>query len=433
MTLLRKGILVSGGQFVIMPMTIITGIIFSRALGPDGMGQYELFRTTSTLVAALLTLGLGSANIYFLNNRKIAAERIVTNSVKAGVLLGLVLVTVLTTVVLTCQDYFGTITVATGVLFASGTAALMLTAMLRPVLAAQLAARRMVSVDFSSRIVLLTGGAALAAFHLISADAAIRLLAFGQASALLLVLHYLRDDIRLSHRFEWDLFGQVVVYGLKLAAVNLLFLLSSQLTVMLLRYLRPDAFGDVGLYTRAAAVGGLVTLVPVAVSPLLFAQWSTLSGEARTRQMELAARLYLCYGLSAWLGIALFGRWVIWILYGDEFLPANAALQVLAPALTLVPLFGVCNTALAGDGRALISTYILLCSVTVVAVVTSVAVPQLGIRGAAFGVLCGNICTAVLGLLICTRLYHIRLAHCLIPRVGDVRYVQQALFGRRGS
>jgi O-antigen/teichoic acid export membrane protein len=107
MNFLSKGILTSGGHVVAATLSMLAGILFARTLGPVGMGQYSLFLSTVTMAAGIFGLGLGSANVFSLNNRKTPTEDIVSNAIKTAMVLGLVLTCGLTWAFTTYQDYFG--------------------------------------------------------------------------------------------------------------------------------------------------------------------------------------------------------------------------------------------------------------------------------------------------------------------------------------
>lgn len=427
MSFLRKGILVSAGQVFSIPLSMAAGVIFARALGPDGVGQYELFRTTSVLAVTFVALGLGQANIYLLNNRAIPTTRIATNTLKAGMALGGVLAMGLIVAVLGRADYFGHVAASTAVCFAVGAGTALILALLRPILVAQMAARRMVTVDLSSRVFILIVGGLLAVFGVLRADVAILAFAGSNVFAFALLVYMLRAHLELRQPFEWRLFGEMLSYGAKLAATNILLVLSTSVTVMLLRWLGREGFGDVGLYTRAVAVCSLVTLVPTALGPLLYAKWAGTQGDERRRQAEMASRMNLVYGAVSCTTLLLVGKYVIWLLYGREFIPAVAALHILAPAMLLAPLYEVCNNLLAGDGRATVMATILAGTLAIVAGVTYTAAPSLGIQGAALGALCGNAFTVTMGFVVCRRLYGLRIEQCLVLRRSDVAYVYAAL------
>ena len=429
MSFLRKGIIVSGGQILRVGVSMLAGILFARFLGPKGMGQYELFRSTATIVATLVAMGMGAATIYFLNNRKVPADLLVTTTAKAISVLGIVLAVVLTATFLSNRSYFGEISPVIAAAFALGVGALMAAGVLRAVLVAEMAARRMVVVDLAGVVLLLATGTALALSGLLKSQTALLALAVGNCGSLTLVIYFLRRHIRLSLPFDWRMLGNIIVYGVKLAAASFLYVLSYNLTVLLLRWLSPEGFSEVGLYTRAVAVCSLATLMPTALGPLLLAKLAGSTGPTRARQAEMACRIYVVYGLVACAGILLLGKYVIWLLYGKAYLGAQVALLILGPAIALNPLFSVCNNLLAGDGKALLTAGILVGTVAVVASVTCLAVPHLGIRGAALGALCANAFTAVASMAVCRRLYGLKLANCFLPQKSDFRYVLSALKG----
>ena len=427
MSLLRKGILVSGGQVVSIALSMLAGILFSRTLGPDGMGQVDLFRSTANIVGVVFAMGLGPASIYLLNNRKVPLVAIVTNSVKMSVVLGAVLAAALAVTILRVPEYFGVVSAAVAIVFSVGVGAVLMTNLVRPVLVAQLDARRMVAVDLAAPTIILLAGTVLWLVGCLEPGIVLAVGALGCIAGAAMVVTFLRREVHLARPFDWGLLGQGLVYGLKLAAANVLYVLSYNVTVLLLRYLTPERFDDVGLYTRAVAICSLVTLVPSAVGPLLYAKWSGMTGQARTNQAEMALRLNVAYGATAMVGILLLGKYIIWILYGAAFIPAEAALVFLAPALFLIPIFGVCSNLLASDGRAALSAFILAGTVVVVSVVTWVGVPLWGIRGAALAVLCANTFTAAGVVAVCVWLYGMNPLRCVLLRRSDIAYILAAL------
>ena len=235
----------------------------------------------------------------------------------------------------------------------------------------------------------------------------------GALLAGVLVLYYVRRDIDLSRRFDWRLFRQVLVYGIKLATTNLLLVLTGTLSVMLLRYLRQEQFTDVGLYTRAVAICSLARLVPIAVGPMLYAKWAASEGDVRTRQVEMAARMAAAYGLLAACIVVLLGKQILWLMYGEAFVPAHAALVFLAPAFVCMTVFGILSNFLASDGRAATTACILVGTVTMITVVTWLAVPTWGIQDAALGALLGNALAMASGLVVCRKLYGLKALNCL--------------------
>ena len=427
MSFVRKSMLVSGGQITGIVLNTVTNVLLARTLGPNGVGHFELFRTVSTLSVTLFTLGIGNASIYFLNNLKVEPSILISNVFKASLALGAFASIGIVSSILICPGYFGHIAVFMAVLFAIGSACLIGMYVFRWVLVAQMSARRIFMLDLFPRVILLAPAGLLAALGLLNAQRALAFFVLGNIGAYLLALFYQKQYIHPALPFDSRLLKSLLTYGVKLASSNVLIVLSLNVTTLLLRYLRQEDFGAIGLYVRAVGVAGMVTLIPQAVGPLLYAKWAGVGGEARSRQGEMAMRINVTLGLTACVVLLMTGRIIIRVLYGEDFSGANRALEILAPSLVFMIAFNVCSSMLASDGRAMTVACILAGTLCVIAGVTWLSVPSLGIRGAALAVLCGNAFTAVSSITVCARLYGLRLRRCLLATREDYRYIFKEL------
>ncbi len=433
MNFLRKGILVSGGQMFGIFLNMLVGMLFSRALGTNGMGQYELFRSTAVIGATIGALGLGSASIYFLNTLGRDRRQITTVSFRIAVVMGCALAVVLGVIIASNPDYFGDVPLSTLVPFVLGVGGFVSTQILRQILVAHLAGRKLVAADLTNRVVLLIGGGLLCLGRWLTPALAITVFACGHMAATVLLVTMLRRDIDLGMSVHWKLFRQLVGYGLKLAAANVIFLLCAHTTVFLLRYLRKGDFGAVGLYSRAVAVAALVSIVYQSITPLIFSRLTKAELPARTRLAERVGRLGTSFCILSFIALQFVAKYVILLLYGEAFLGAVAPLRILAFSLVLLPLLGAVNSLLASDGKALTTAYILAGAFAVVVTVVLIAVPRLGIAGAAVGALCGNLFSVTVGLAVCAKLYGLRPLQMIGLRPYDIAYVRDALRSKRSG
>ncbi len=427
MGLLRKGILASTGQGLCVLLQVGVGILFSRILGPDGLGQFELFRQTAHVVLMLLAVGLGKASIYFLNNRGVPAGSITTNTVKMGAVLALLLAAGLTTAFLAVPQYFGRIDPAAAVIFSVGMGLHLCMILLQPILTARLDVRRLMAADLLNSSLLLVMGVLAAMRDVLTTEVALCLAGASYLGGLSLLLWFLRADIHLRQRFDWSLFREVLGYGAVLAVTNSLEALVAYVVVMVLRFRLSGDFAALGLYVRAFTFSQLMLLVPKTVGPLFYAQWSRVRGPERVAQAELAARASLAYGVLAASTVMVFGAFVIRVLYGAEFLGAVPPLRLLAGAILVLPVGNVCKVLLAGDGKAGVAARIYGAAVLVVAVVAGLAVPRWGICGAALGALCGGVFTVAVFLAVCRKRYGLSVLRCLVLRWSDLRYILREL------
>jgi len=427
MSVMRKGFVVSGGQVLFALLSVAAGILYARKLGPDGMGQFELFRTTRSIATTLFTLGLGMSAIYHINTRKVPLEQAATSIFKISLLTWAVLAVLLTALIRGFPAFFGDVLPPVAAAYAFGVGGNAAMCLLRPVLMARLEARKFALVNLAMPASLLICGAAAALLGLLNTAVAMVLLSVSALASLTVLILYLRPHISLSRPIDWPLVGRLAGYGLPLMAGDVLIVLAGSVAVLLLRYLKPDAFEAVGLFTRATAVAALISLVPSAVRPLLYSNWAGMRGEVRSRQVEMAARMAFTFGVAVAILIALFGRYLIVLLYGEAFEPAAAALDILVLGTPFVALSTVSISLLCSDGRALVVTCILAATVTIVTHVAWLLIPDLGIQGAAISSLCGNAFTALAGIWQCSRLFQINPLNCLLLRSSDLRAVGRIL------
>ena len=433
MSFLRKGILVVGAQGMVMFMSLVAGIVYARSLGPNGLGQYRLCMSTALIIVQISTLGIGSACVYLLNNRKLPIALVTTNAVKWSCVLGLPLAAVMTLAYLGLPGYFGILSAPVVIVFALGYAMLPAISFLQNILTAQLAVRRMSAVKLLRSGAALSGGLALALLGWLTVDAALLIVAASLFCSLLLVVWFLRPHIDLSIPFDWKVFRQAIAFGIKMSAANLLYLLSLEMSVMLLRLLTNEGFDDIAFYTRATAVCQLALMVPLTLGPLLFAKWAGVTGQDRTRQVEMATRINVLYSAAMAGVLMLLGGYLIRLMYGVSYVVAAEALVYLAPTTIVLSVFMICTNVLAGDGRAMITTWILAGNVLILVVAGYLLVPGLGFVGMAISSLISNTFSAVVGFLICRRLYGLSFWRCLLIRRSDWTYILQSLRSNKAA
>ena len=323
-------------------------------------------------------------------------------------------------------QYFGHFTLAACLSFALAMAGLLYFTNLRPILVAQLHSRRLAMADMMPAFVLFLGAAGAALCALLSVDRAVYLLAASHLAGSGLLARFIWKHYSLQafrQGVNWMLLGRIIGYGIRLFAANTLQILSMTLTVLLLRYLVMGNFTVVGLYTRAVALCNLTMLMPLAVSPLLYAKWSEIPSELKREQVEITARVYVAYGVFTAMVLIVLGKAMLWLLYGSRFVPAYAALYYLAPAMGLMPVFSPFNNLLASEGRAGITAWIMAGAVAITAAATCTFVPHMGMCGAALAVLLARVFMAGSAVVVCAKLYRINVLRCLLVTPSDVRYI----------
>ena len=209
MSFVRKSMLVAGGQVASLGCSVVTGVLFSRALRANGMGQYELFRNLSVLASTIGTLGVGQAAIYFLNQKRVSSEQVVTDFLRVGLIAGVASGVILAFVLRYWSGFYGEISLIPLVVFCIAVASLILRNLLRPVLVSKLAARQMVIVDVLQYAVQLGAGIALLLGGMLSTPNGIALYGLGVIASSAILLWYLRHDIQPRLSVRWPVLVEI--------------------------------------------------------------------------------------------------------------------------------------------------------------------------------------------------------------------------------
>ncbi len=151
----------------------------------------------------------------------------------------------------------------------------------RQILVSQLEIRKMVGIELLQSAVLLAASIALACAGYLTVSTALIITLINAGLAVLLLLVFIRESIKLTHAFDSSLFGDTLKYGVKLSFSQTVFLLSAEFSFIILGYLAHGQFASLGLYSRAATIAGLILMIPNYIGPLLMSQWSAVTGEQR--------------------------------------------------------------------------------------------------------------------------------------------------------
>ena len=91
MSFIKTSFEVLSARIFVIILTIGTGIIITRYLGPEGKGMLVIISSIPHLLVAFGNLGIGNANLYYLGQKKYSIEKIVSNSLTLSAVLGLIL------------------------------------------------------------------------------------------------------------------------------------------------------------------------------------------------------------------------------------------------------------------------------------------------------------------------------------------------------
>lgn len=373
-----------GANVVLLLVSLATGVLTARWLGPAGRGEFYLVLQFAALAGLLLSFGLGPAYQYHLRKGDYTPAAVV-----AHILVQLALLAA-----------------------ALGAACWLAMPLLRYATAAQLPDRLLIAaaaltfltvaslyfgssamgldggVRFNSVVnavagvayVLLLGGVLL----LLGGSVLGALLAFGVSlliralAPVILLLRHAREPLGPLPR---GMSGALFAYGFGSLLGNVM--LSSVLridTFLVNAYAGPAA---VGVYSIAVAVGELLLMLPAAAGVALFPHLTAQPDDDQVRLAARVARLSVLLSAAAAAVIAAAGYPLIWLLYGGRYLAAFVALLWLLPGLVAMTTVYAYANLYSGRGRPMVNAALFGLGTAVNVALNLLLIPRYGIDGAA--------------------------------------------------
>lgn len=353
MNFVKKNILNLALTAVLGLLHMVIGILTARMLGPEGIGHFQVFSSTQSLIATLLSLGLGQASIYYINNKKIDKSIVVTNLIKFYIPSSILCTIGVATLVLYFTDYFGEISISCLLLFSIGTSASLFTSSLRAILLADLSIIKTQLVQYSTNIFILLTVIILFLLDIgINVQTLLGIYAIGNIIAGILLYSYFVKHIKWSIHFNLSLFKKIAGLGIVMSASNIATIIFSNSPVYALTWFVDEGFLHTGLYSRALSVTTIATFTIQAIGPLLYAKMSSSTMESKIMHAKIAATAFFIFNTLLFISVQICAPFIIKLLYGYEFIGAATYLKLLSISFFFNGAISVCTNILSSEGKA---------------------------------------------------------------------------------
>jgi O-antigen/teichoic acid export membrane protein len=357
---------------------LATTVIAARALGPGGRGVVAVSLGFSIILRQIGTLGLATANPYFLARNGAHAHQLVINSAWLAVSLGMILG--ITGVALKV----GAPGVVPGVpwsayLLALASIPFALAALFLQSILLGLGRTTAYNLVEVGQEVLIALAMAVALFPLHRGPtAAVALLGGGYVVSTAVYFFLLRGHRGASSKPDLGLARSMVAYAFRIYMATLLAFLVIRLDLVLVNAYRGSA--DAGIYSVDAALAGGMYIIPSVIAINLFVR------VARGREPALTATIFrlvaLVYGALCLLAVALAGPF-IHLLYGPRFSEAISVFYWLIPGVFALGMLTILAHHFAGRGFPLNAMLVWVVGLAVNLVINVALLPKHGIWVAA--------------------------------------------------
>lgn len=328
--------------------TVCSGILIARLLGAGGKGLIEALLVAPAAFIALSELGVRQAAAYHIGQRAFPLPDIAST---------LTVMTLSSSVVavLACLAYFAALPPpgADALLIALALAAIPLGIARSYEAGVFLGMQRIAEFNKLNWIPAVLRLSMIAAFTGWLGFGAYGVLGAGALSAAPIVVYGLIKIsrwTRVRFAFHAGLAKTLVRLGFGYAALVFLLTILFKINIVILQ--RVGTLEDVGVYTVGANLAEYIWQIPAAMGALIFSRSANArDGRAFSMKVLMVFRLSLIVCAAAALFIAAAGRFVIPLVYGDEFRESATVLAAMLPGVTAFIGFKILNMDLSGKGK----------------------------------------------------------------------------------
>ena len=202
--------------------------------------------------------------------------------------------------------------------------------------------------------------------------------------------------------------------------------------VMTLLLSMRGSLADVGIYIQAITLAEMIWEVPNTLASVLLARgFSSRDATDFSRKVLVLVRLTLVLGIGMALGMMLFGRTIIHLLFGAHFDHSADVLFVLLPGIVAFLYYKVLNVDLATRGRPMMSLVTSLPILCFSIIAGWWAIGAYGVMGGAWVTSLGYCLGAIIYVFVYRRETGIGFREILLPSRLDIDVIRRAA-GLRG-
>ncbi|MFL2077069.1 oligosaccharide flippase family protein [Marinilactibacillus psychrotolerans] len=257
---------------------------------------------------------------------------------------------------------------------------------------------------------------------------------FGAALSMLIsslavvIYSYVKLKGTLNFKFSYikglpiTLFKQGILFALALFVLNI----NYRVDILILEHFVSST--DVGLYSVGVGLAELIWQLPTAIGTVLFS--SSANSKSDINAANQAAKLLRVSLVFLVFGSIMFvftSRWIVPLIYGNEFQDSAQVINLLLPGIILVVIIQVLHSSLSGRGYPLIGLKIFILAIIVNIILNLILIPEIGINGAAIA---SSVSYAVGGIgyaWIYAKKTHLHIYDLLIIKKEDILLIKNAL------
>lgn len=194
-------------------------------------------------------------------------------------------------------------------------------------------------------------------------------------------------------------------------------------TVMLDRY-KDITKAMIGIYALGVGLAEKIWILPDALKDILLSKLANGKDESEVAKI---CRISLLVTLICIAGIAIIGKPLIWLMYGEEFIDAYGVTLIIVMGGIGMVFYKMIYSYNVINGRRVINLVLLLISAILNVLMNVALIPLMGITGAAIASLMSYLCCGIMFIISFIRYTRISLFKILIIQREDIKLLKSLL------
>jgi len=421
------------GEILIVSMKLLTVVLVGRSLGAEGQGIFSLVILGIGIATMLGTLGMETAIVHFIGQKKAASRDVVGNALFIALATGGALMTAGIAIsglgVLPTEKFDWNAFV---LLAAPAVPAMLCHVVFCSSLLGHYKVGTYISVRGAQAVALLALTAALVRWSNLGFGAPVVAYTVSMIlGALVSAAAAARADIFAAPKFSREVAGGIVRYGMQGYWGTLFQSLNYRLDQFVIALFWDER--TVGYYAVAVMVAEAVWYIPNSISVVLLPKAALSTPEKANVLTAMVARNTLFITIITCGAVASLGGLVISIAWSGrpDFLVAVTPMRLLLPGVLFLGLWKIVANDLAGRGFPKYKSWTAGAALVATLVLDFALIPTWGNNGAAIASSVAYVVSATMLLVIFCRLTGVKLWEMLVVKPSDFRvYVQQLLHRR---
>ncbi|GAB5409668.1 MAG: O-antigen translocase [Balneolaceae bacterium] len=361
-------------------LSIATGIIYARVLGPEGDGLLAGVLIYPAIFISFSTLGLRQSAVYFIGNGTEPTKKIVSSILTVWILTSIVSVIACAYILkFIAGNSYSTIMIALAV---SAIPFMLYKDYMSGILLGKDDIKRFANITWLSGFFRLLGAILFVWYFEMGVLGALIAPVFVGVTMSLILTNLVRRYTEFSLSFNKEIIKRMValgiVYSISLFVINL----NYKVDRMLLEYLSTPF--ELGIYTRGVGLVERIWQIPLLLGTIIFAGSANAKNSLKySIKVAKLLRVSLLVCFLALCFLALFSSQIVNILYGIEYENSAIIIRILAPGILFMVFFKVLNMDLAGRGKPWLALIAMGPSVLINIALNIFFIPKYGASGVA--------------------------------------------------